>query len=68
MDIKLPEDTIKLLDGHHPAGQIAESLIVAYWLRNSHDDSAALYHLKSAHESMHRLADALGYTLTPKDR
>jgi hypothetical protein len=68
MNIKLPENPIKLLDGHHPAGQIVESLIVAYWLFNSRDDATALYHLKTAHENMHRLADALGYTLTPKDQ
>jgi hypothetical protein len=67
MNIKLPEVQTDLLDGHHPAGQIAESLIVAYWLHNR-DNSTALYHLKAAHESMHRLADALGYTLTPKDQ
>jgi hypothetical protein len=67
MDIKLPEDKIKVLDGHHPAGQVAENLIVAYWL-HTRDDSTALYHLKAAHESMRKLADALGYTLTPKDQ
>jgi hypothetical protein len=67
MNIKLPEDKTKVLEGHHPAEQVAESLIVAYWL-HTRDDGTALYHLKSAHESMHRLADALGYTLTPKDQ
>ena len=67
MNIKFPEDKTKVLEGQYPAQQIAESLAVAYWLHNR-DNSTALYHLKAAHESMHRLADALGYTLTPKDQ
>jgi len=67
MDIKLPEDQIELLDGHRPAGQIVEHLMIAYWM-HGRDEGTALYHLKGAHGEMHRLAEALGYTLTPKDQ
>jgi hypothetical protein len=67
MNIKFPEDKTKVLEGQYPAQQIAESLAVAYWLQDR-DDGAAFYHLKAAHENMRKLADALGYTLTPKDQ
>jgi hypothetical protein len=46
---------------------IAEKSVIAYWM-HGRDDDTALYHYKSMHEYLHELADALGYTLTPKDQ
>lgn len=67
MNIKLPEVQTDLLKGHHPAQMIAEKSVIAYWM-HGRDDDTALYHYKSVHEYLHELADALGYTLTPKDQ
>jgi hypothetical protein len=63
--ITLPEDKASILSGRHAASGLSENLHAAYWLAGR-DDDTALYLLKAAHESLASLADAMGYTLTPK--
>lgn len=60
--LALPADPVTLLDGRHPSREIADCLHLAYWL-HGRDNGTALYHLTQAHEQLHKLAAALGYTV-----
>ena len=66
MTRQLPANAIELLEGRSNAQSIAETALVAYWLHYS-DKSAALMHFESIHNDFAQLADALGYTIAPKD-
>lgn len=63
--VTLPTVDTDVLAGRHEANNIAENLTAAYWL-HSHDASTALYLLRGAHRDLAAMADAMGYTLTPK--
>lgn len=63
--ITLPAVATNVLAGRHEARMIAENLYTAYWL-HGRDGSTALYLLEKAHDDLAKLADAMGYTLTPK--
>jgi hypothetical protein len=60
--LRLPDAATVLLAGRHPAVEISEALIIAYWLY-SRDDAAALYHYTQAHAQFRKLAADLGYTV-----
>jgi len=64
--ITLPEEPAMILSGKADALHVFESLHAAHWLAGRNDHSA-LYLLKSAHASLAALAEAMGYTLTPKE-
>jgi hypothetical protein len=61
----LPETSVEILTGRNEARNLAESLTVAYWL-HERDNDTALFMLHAAHDDLHELAEAMGYTLTPK--
>lgn len=66
MTITLPTDAIDILAGRSNAAAISEALIIAYWM-HGRSDSTALHHLCAAHHEFAALADALGYTIAPKE-
>ena len=57
---------IELLAGKGNADAISERLIVAYWLFGR-DNESAIYHWSEANKNFAALADALGYTIAPKE-
>jgi hypothetical protein len=61
----LPETAVEVLAGRCDAEQIAQMLVSAYWL-HGRDDSCSLFLLQKAHDEFAKLADALGYDVTPK--
>ena len=63
--ITLPDNAVDILAGKGAASDLSQNLHAAYWLVGRNDDTA-LYLLKAAHEGLASLADAMGYTLTPK--
>lgn len=63
--ITLPAEAVAMLAGRHEAVLIAADLSAAYWTHGS-DDSTALFLLNSAHERFAEMAEAMGYTITPK--
>ena len=63
--VTLPADAVAVLAGRHDAASLAEHLSAAYWL-HGRDDGTALYLLREAHKHLADLADAMGYTITPK--
>ena len=65
MKVELPETAVEILAGRHEARNMAENLISAYWL-HGRAPGTALFLLHTAHDDLHKLADAMGYTLTPK--
>ena len=66
MTRQLPATAAELLAAKGDGVAIDESLILAYWLFYR-DGSAALFHFIKAHEQFAKLADALGYTIAPKE-
>lgn len=66
MTRQLPATATDLLKGRHAAHSIAETALVAYWLHYS-DKGAALMHFENIHKEFAELADALGYTIAPKE-
>jgi hypothetical protein len=64
--ITLPENAVDILSGKCAASDLSENLHAAYWLAGR-DDDTALYLLKAAHGDLAKLADAMGYTLAPKE-
>ncbi len=61
----LPAEDIAVGTAQTHADGVTDSLLAAYWLQG-HDDVAALLLLRRAHSSLAKLADAMGYTITPK--
>ena len=61
----LPATAVEILAGQHEASYIAEHLIAAYWL-HGRDNGTSLFILQDVHNHLADLADAMGYTLTPK--
>lgn len=66
MTITLPTKAVDLLAGRSNAAAISESIIVAYWM-HGRSDPTALHHLDIVHREFAELADALGYTIAPKE-
>ena len=66
MTITLPTEAIDILAGRHNAVAISEALIIAYWM-HGRSDPTARHHMIEAHREFARLADALGYTIAPKE-
>lgn len=62
----LPATQIELLDGRCPARDISEALTIAYWM-HSKGTTDTQYHWNAAHTKFAQLADALGYTIAPKE-
>jgi hypothetical protein len=65
MKVELPETAVEILAGQHEAHNMSENLFAAYWLHGKYPGTA-LFHLHAAHDDLHKTADAMGYTLTPK--
>jgi len=63
--VTLPAEAVAVLAGRHDAANLAEHLTAAYWM-HGRDDGTALYLLREAHSDLAKLADAMGYTITPK--
>lgn len=63
-NLTLPAIAADILNGKSNAVEIAESMIVAYWM-HGRDDGTALYHLKAVHDQFRELATALGYAVAP---
>lgn len=61
----LPAEAVALLAGRSNARDLAEHLVAAYWM-HGRNDGTALYLLQEAHRGLADLADAMGYTITPK--
>lgn len=61
----LPAEGIVVGTAQAHADGVTDSLLAAYWLQGR-DDVAALLLLRRAHSSLAKLADAMGYTITPK--
>jgi len=61
----LPAEDIAVGTAQTHADGVTDSLLAAYWLQGR-DDVAALLLLQRAHSSLAKLADAMGYTITPK--
>ena len=61
----LPAEGITVGAAQTHADGVTDSLLAAYWLQGR-DDVAALLLLRRAHSSLAKLADAMGYTITPK--
>ena len=61
----LPAEDIAVGVAQVHADGVTENLIAAYWLQGR-ADVAALLLLRRAHSSLAKLADAMGYTITPK--
>lgn len=66
MTRQLPATAVEMIAAKGDGSAIDESLILAYWLFGR-DDYAALFHFIKAHEQFAKLADALGYTIAPKE-
>lgn len=66
MTHQLPATAIELLAAKGGGSAIDESLILAYWMFDR-SDSTALFHFIKAHEQFAKMADALGYTIAPKE-
>lgn len=64
-NVTLPAVATDVLAGRHEAQKIAENLTAAYWL-HGRDAGSALYLIKEAHKDLAALADAMGYTISPK--
>lgn len=64
--ITLPTVATDILDGRGAANQIAADLNAAYWM-HGRDNATALFLLRAAHDAFANLADALGYTIAPKE-
>jgi len=54
-------DTTKYLSARSYANDLADSLVVHYWLQGRVDDASVQYHLDQAHEHFARIADGMGY-------
>lgn len=63
--VSLPAEGIAVGTAQAHADGVTDSLLAAYWLQGR-DDVAALFLLRRAHSSLAKLADAMGYTITPK--
>ena len=63
--ITLPPVATDILEGRGAAIQITSDLNAAYWMYGQ-NNSTALFLLEKAHDAFAHLADALGYTITPK--
>ena len=63
--VTLPAEGITVGTAQAHAAGVTDSLLAAYWLQGR-DDVAALLLLQRAHSSLAKLADAMGYTITPK--
>lgn len=63
--VTLPAEGIAVGVAQVHAAGVTDSLLAAYWLQGR-DDVAALFLLQCAHSSLAKLADAMGYTITPK--
>ena len=63
--VSLPAEAVAIIDGHPNARALAEHLIAAYWM-HGRNDGTALYLLREAHSDLAKVADAMGYTITPK--
>lgn len=63
--VTLPAEGIAVGTAQAHAAGVTENLHAAYWLQGR-DDVAALFLLQRAHSSLAKLADAMGYTITPK--
>ena len=63
--VSLPAEAIAVLAGRSNARELAEHLTAAYWM-HGRNDGTALYLLREAHSDLAKLADAMGYTITPK--
>ena len=61
----LPAEDIAVGVAQTHADGVTENLLAAYWLQGR-DDGTALYLLREAHKHLADLADAMGYTITPK--
>lgn len=61
----LPAEAIDILNGQTKARDVAEGLFAAYWM-HGRENGTALYLLRQAHSDLADLADAMGYTITPK--
>lgn len=61
----LPAEDIAVGTAQTHADGVTDNLLAAYWLQGR-DDVAALLLLQRAHSSLAKLADAMGYTITPK--
>lgn len=55
-------DSNSILAARYQAGEIYDSLQVAYWVRG---DGNTEYHTNFAHLSFAKLAAAMGYTIAP---
>ena len=64
--LTLPENNVDCLNGRGYAQTLAERAACAFWLHGK-DDDTALFLLNSVHEEFAKLADALGYDVTPRD-
>lgn len=65
-EITLPAEAVDVLRGSYGAGRMFQDMNAAFWL-HGRDDSAALHLLREVHENFARIADALGYTIAPKE-
>ena len=63
--VSLPAEGIAAGTAKAHADGVTDSLLAAYWLQGR-DDVAALFLLQRAHSDLAKLADAMGYTITPK--
>lgn len=64
-EITLPAEAKDMLAGGYEIGRMFQDIQAAYWL-HGRDNSSALYLLRHVHETFEAVADALGYTITPK--
>jgi hypothetical protein len=64
-ELTLPAESVGMLAGRHEAALIAERTAAAFWLYGR-DDATALFLLHEVHAEFAKLADALGYDITPK--
>ena len=62
----LPKDAVSILAGRHEAGEIAAALNAAFWL-HGRDEHTAMFLFCKAHEEFFKLAEAMGYAITPKE-
>jgi hypothetical protein len=63
--ITLPAEPIDMMAGRFEAESIVKDLYAAYWLRGREDETA-LFLFQKAHQEFAAMADAMGYTITPK--
>lgn len=64
-ELKAPTGVDKC-SARHSAQEIAESMIISYWMDGRSDDTAA-YHAEHAIDHMHTLAALFGAKLVPLD-